>query len=155
MGNARGWTLVLVTVCALALTGCGGPSDEAAPILEPDTALPTQEETTGTTESTSAVAATEKCATCEIDMTDAKTREAFISVDVAGDEYIYSYWRCKVCGFYALETYRDRSMGSADITVDDSITPDEGRAIVEAIKQCPDPRDEDCTCDTHQSMKGQ
>ena len=81
-------------------------------------------------------------------------RVAFISAMVAGDEYIYSYWRCTVCGFYALETYIDRAMGSEDITVDKSISPAEGDAIVEAIKRCPDVRDEGCSCDTHKSIRG-
>jgi hypothetical protein len=154
MQNVIRWTYAVASVCLLALSGCGGspgpvdpapmPPEEAAPVAtpvaSPDAALPE--------------ASAEQCAKCEIDLKDKGARDGFISVEMASDEYIYSYWRCKVCGFYALETYIDRASGSEDITVDAAITPAEGDAIIEAIKRCPDVRDEGCACDTHKSLRG-
>lgn len=164
MRNARQWMFIVASVCILALTGCGGSPNEAAPIAEPDATSaeeaplnatpPTPDASTEASKSSSPEASAEQCAQCEIDLKDKKTREAFISVEINADEYIYSYWRCKICGFYALETYIDRASGSEDITVDKSITPADGRAIVEAITRCPDVRDEGCSCDTHKSIRG-
>ena len=93
-----------------------------------------------------------RCSNCGLDLGDTKTREAFICVLVAGDEYIYSYWRCSACGFYTLETYRDRFMGSEDISVDAPIDPDEGKATVDFIRQCPEPNNKHCRCHVHEQF---
>lgn len=93
-----------------------------------------------------------ECGKCNSDLGDAKARKAFICMEVMGDEYIYSYWQCDACGFYTLETFRDRIMGTEIITKGGPIDREEGDAVVARIKQCPDPGNKRCMCRTHRSM---
>ena len=94
------------------------------------------------------------CANCQLDLGSAKSRAAFICVEVNADEYIYSYWQCGACGFYTLETYRDRFSGEAAITVDGPIDREEGDAIVRYMRQCREPNNKRCRCDAHRWARG-
>jgi hypothetical protein len=93
-----------------------------------------------------------KCSKCDSGLGDMNSRIAFICLDIAGDERIESYWFCKACGFYTLESYRDRFMGSTIVTIDDPIEQADGEAIVATLKACPDPNNKRCSCSVHQSM---
>lgn len=94
------------------------------------------------------------CANCQHDLGDTSQRDAFIAVEIAGDEYIFSYWRCDACGYYTLETYHGRFSGSEEITAGDPIPANEGDAIVALIEQCPTPSNKRCSCPVHQKIVG-
>jgi len=95
------------------------------------------------------------CAGCQHNVGGVAARDAFICVEKAGDEYIYSYWRCDSCGFYTCETYHDRFMGSESVTIDPPIDSAEGTQILTLIRQCPKPNDKRCGCPVHRKMSGE
>ena len=93
-----------------------------------------------------------KCSNCQKDVGDIRARSAFICVEVAGDEYIYSYLLCDACGFYNLETYRDRFMGEEDVRISAPIELEEGAALVEFIRKCKKPNNKKCKCIAHRQI---
>jgi len=95
-----------------------------------------------------------QCTKCGGDLGDYEDRAAVICTVTAGDEYIYSYWHCGSCGFYTLETCRDRFIGSPIVTVDAPIEPKDGDALVAMIAECPNPSDKWCKCESHRTLFG-
>jgi hypothetical protein len=93
------------------------------------------------------------CSKCTNYLGEMKQREAFIAVEVMGDEYIYSYWLCKNCGHYTIEVYHDRFMGEDDCRTQGPIEPDKGHETVKLMKSCSNPGDKRCDCKAHQHFR--
>lgn len=90
------------------------------------------------------------CSNCGENLGGMYSRAALISYEVAGDEYIESYWHCGRCGCYTMEMYQDRAMGTSVVNArEEPIEKVEGDAIVRSIRQCPNPKDKRCPCDVH------
>jgi hypothetical protein len=95
-----------------------------------------------------------KCANCqqEFDRTGRDRPVAAIAVEVAGDEYIESFFFCAACGVYTQETYCDRFLGEETVSVSGPIAAQRGDALVELIRGCPDPMNKKCTCEVHRKF---
>jgi hypothetical protein len=92
------------------------------------------------------------CSQCHQDLGNLDKRVAFICGEVMGDEYIYSYWYCEKCEVFTLETYHDRFLGEAIITVSEPISRHEGEQLLKLISNCPEPANKRCHCDTHKKL---
>jgi len=94
-----------------------------------------------------------KCAKCGADLGGFEDRVVFLCIEVMGDEYVYSYWRCEACGYYTDESFRDSfTTGLHSSGGDFAISPERGAEIVARIRQCPDPGDKRCRCPVHREM---
>lgn len=94
------------------------------------------------------------CAKCGTDLGGVEKRAAYLCVEVMGDEYIYSYWRCDACGYFTDESFRDSfTTGEHERGRDYAIPPERGREIVEEIGRCPDPADKRCDCEVHRKWR--
>ena len=78
--------------------------------------------------------------------------DAAIAILVLGDEYIYSYFFCKSCRSYTVESYHDRFMGEDEISFLPPIEKEEGDKAVALIRACPDPMDKHCECASHKAL---
>lgn len=77
---------------------------------------------------------------------------AAISILVAGDEYIYSYFQCSACGGYSVEGFHDAFMGDSEAWRLPPITPEVGERCVALARACPDPGNKHCRCASHQAL---
>lgn len=91
------------------------------------------------------------CISCARSLGAAKARAA-ISILVAGDEYIYSYYSCEACGSYTVEAFHDRFMGESDTHFLPPIAREEGDRAVALIDACPSPGDKFCDCPSHLAL---
>ncbi len=91
------------------------------------------------------------CATCGSDLGGMDEREAFICLEVMGDEYIESYWHCSACGTYMQEVYHDRFCGEDDVR-HGPIDAARAEAAIAKIRQCPEPGSKRCDCAVHQEL---
>jgi len=71
-----------------------------------------------------------------------------------GDEYIYSYWACELCGCYTVESYHDRFLGDDEVTVLPPIEREVGERCVALCAACPTPFDKNCECPSHRALYG-
>jgi hypothetical protein len=92
-----------------------------------------------------------RCPRCSADLGGLESRVATLCVSSAGDEVIHSYWRCGACDRTAVESYRDRFMGDADI-VAWTLTAAQGDDVVRLVATCPDPDDKRCDCPAHRAL---
>ena len=95
-----------------------------------------------------------RCATCEreFDRRGQDPPAASIAVEIAGDEYIESFFFCDKCGVYTQETYCDQFLGEDTVHVSGPIARETGDRLVELIRRCPDPMNKKCTCDSHREF---
>jgi hypothetical protein len=95
-----------------------------------------------------------KCAVCgrEFDRTGRDRPAGAIAVEVAGDEYIESFFFCGTCGVYTQESYCDQFLAEDTVNVSGPIAKEAGDRLVELIRKCPDPMDKKCTCDSHREF---
>ncbi len=68
------------------------------------------------------------CAVCkrEFDRLGQDRPAAAIAVEVAGDEYIESFFFCATCGVYTQETYCDRFLADETVNVSGPIAREKG-----------------------------
>jgi len=76
---------------------------------------------------------------------------ASISGSIMGDEYIESYYFCSQCEVYTVEIYHDRFLGEDEVSIRGPLPRSEGDAMVELIRQCSEPWNKKCRCETHRS----
>jgi len=91
-----------------------------------------------------------QCASCKTAI--AGKAEAAIAISVMGDEYIYSYWYCRTCDVYTVESYHDRFLGEDEISVLGPYSRDVGDRCVELVRGCPRPYDKNCDCPSHRAL---
>ena len=98
-----------------------------------------------------AEAITVDCSKCGTSLGEGEhsARVAVISGGIMGDEYIDSWYYCRECQVYTLETYRDRFTNEDTVTVDGPIDKATGDAKVALIAQCPNPWSKSCRCPAH------
>jgi hypothetical protein len=89
------------------------------------------------------------CVRCDQPLQKAR---AGISIFVAGDEYVYSYFWCDACGVYSVEGYHDRFMGDSEVFALPAISREEGDRAVALIGACPVPHDKLCDCASHRAL---
>lgn len=92
------------------------------------------------------------CRECTKDFSDRSHLRGGISIFVAGDEYIYSYWLCPRCDHYTVESYRDRFMGDAVISTLGPFERALGDRAVSLIATCPSPGNKHCDCAAHRAL---
>src|SRR5512147_1994829 len=78
-------------------------------------------------------------------------RIASISGSIMGDEHTDSYFLCPVCGLYTLASWWDNFTGEETLNVSGPLAPQEAKAQIELIKQCPQPWDKKCRCEAHRA----
>lgn len=94
-----------------------------------------------------------KCLTCKKEFAADSEPNAAISIFVAGDEYTYSYWKCKECSFYTVESYHDRFLGAEDEAFFlPPFSEEEGDRCVELVRACPSPFNKSCQCASHDEL---
>jgi hypothetical protein len=95
------------------------------------------------------------CALCrrEFDRRGQGEAVGAIAVEVAGDEYVESFFFCAACAVYTQETYCDRFLGEETVSTSGPIAKDTGDALVALIRTCPDPMDKKCTCPAHRRFQ--
>lgn len=74
---------------------------------------------------------------------------ATISGGIMGDEYTDSWYFCRDCKVYTLETYRDCFAGEDTVTVRGPIEKAIGDEKVALIRKCPTPWSKRCRCPAH------
>ena len=92
------------------------------------------------------------CSKCGRNLGDLEARTSFISVEVMGDEYIYSYFFCNRCDAYTVETYHDCFMGNDETYAEGPIPKAAGDKTVALIRTCPEPSNKRCACEAHRSL---
>lgn len=95
-----------------------------------------------------------RCLGCDHALPPGSRAEAAIAVFAAGDEVIYSYWRCPRCGAWTGEAWHDRFLGDSDAHCFGPLTPDLGQRCVALVARCPAPQDKLCGCPSHQALRG-
>jgi hypothetical protein len=93
-----------------------------------------------------------RCLHCERDFPAGSHARAAIAIEVMGDEYIYSYWRCDACRQYTVEAYHDRFMGEDEVSFLPPVPEAVGDRGVELIRACPTPMDKWCDCASHRAL---
>lgn len=93
-----------------------------------------------------------KCVKCGEEFQHGERARAAISIFVLGDEYMYSYWHCRGCDMYTVESFHDRFMGDDEITFLPPIARDVGDRCVELVRACPSPHDKHCDCPSHRAL---
>ena len=93
-----------------------------------------------------------QCAGCLDELGGLDRRVAFIAVERAGDEYIFSYWHCGACESYMLEVYHDRFMGDDERSIEGPRPAADVAADLKRIAHCPDPSDKRCRCEAHRAL---
>ncbi len=88
-----------------------------------------------------------ECPACRAALTQAE-RVASICGDVFGDEYIDTFYRCARCGAYSRESFRDRFSGPSSARTE-ALEAQAAEALIELVRRCPSPADEDCRCEAH------
>ena len=93
-----------------------------------------------------------KCVQCGLEYSEQGELEQVASIagGIMGDEYIETYYFCKVCQVYTVEVYHDRFCGEDTVSFRGPLTEAEGNAKVEIIRRCPDPQSKRCRCGAHQ-----
>lgn len=89
-----------------------------------------------------------KCLTCG----NIAIKRSAISIFVFGDEYIYTYFFCRKCNTYTVESYHDSFMGDDVITFLPPISKEEGDEAIKLINLCPDPMNKHCDCSSHKAL---
>lgn len=93
-----------------------------------------------------------KCSKCGEAFEEDQLAEAAISIFVMGDEYLYSYWACRRCGYFTVESFRDRFAGEEEITFLPPVPREMGEECVKLVRACPRPFDKYCDCDSHKAL---
>lgn len=88
-----------------------------------------------------------ECPRCKVALTDAESL-ASICGEVFGDEYIDTFYRCAHCAAYCRESFRDRFSGPNSARME-PLEPRAAEALIELVRRCPSPSDEDCRCEAH------
>ncbi len=91
------------------------------------------------------------CLKCQTKFNSSHCR-ARISIFAIGHECIYSYWRCRSCGWYTIDAYEDRWDGKDPVKHLGPFPADVGDRCVQLIQACPDPMNQDCECDSHKAL---
>jgi len=89
-----------------------------------------------------------KCVSCNADLGGFDDRVAHLAMEVMGDEYIESIWRCTACEKYTVETYVDRFFGDESVSVSEW-SSEKGAARAALFNECPTPSDKQCDCAAH------
>lgn len=79
-------------------------------------------------------------------------RRASIKLFVLGHECHYTYWPCRYCGCYSIESYWDRWDDNDPVKHLGPFPAEVGDRCLELIAACPDPSDQDCQCDSHKAL---
>jgi hypothetical protein len=81
-------------------------------------------------------------------------RVASVSGSIMGDEYTDSYYLCRTCQVYTVETWRDRFCGEESASVSGPRSKGEGDSTVALIQKCSTPWDKRCRCEVHRAYFG-
>jgi len=92
-----------------------------------------------------------ECSGCRARFGEAERPAASISLEVLGDEVIYSYWCCRSCGCYTQESLRDSFTTGEHESVSGPIAAERGAEIVAEIARCPQPYEKRCDCEVHRN----
>lgn len=68
-----------------------------------------------------------------------------------GDEYVETWFLCPACGVYTRRISRESFLGDTHERIDGPVDRARGDAMVELIRQCPDPLDKWCDCPAHKA----
>lgn len=83
---------------------------------------------------------------------DSAPVRAAIRLFVLGHECVYTYWRCRTCAHYSVESCWDTWDGSDPTTLLGPLSPEVGDRCMALIAACPNPMDEGCGCDSHRAL---
>lgn len=92
------------------------------------------------------------CLGCGRPLERARDRLLGFSVDVAGDDHVYTYFACGGCGALSVECYHDRFLGDADVTWLGPFPAAVGERVAALLRACPDPHDRWCECPAHRAL---
>jgi hypothetical protein len=93
-----------------------------------------------------------QCLACHEPHPAGRRPDAAIAVFVAGDEVIFSYWRCAACGAFSVEAWHDRFLGDADAHWIGPVAPALGERCLALVAACPSPQDKLCGCPSHRAL---
>lgn len=81
-----------------------------------------------------------------------RPRRASIAIFVLGHECVYTYCRCRSCGFYSVHSYWDCWDGKDPVKHLGPFPAEVGDRCVDLVQACPSPMDRDCECDSHKAL---
>jgi len=82
----------------------------------------------------------------------ASRRRASIKIFLLGHECQYTYWPCRYCGSYSIESYWDTWDDNDPVKHLGPYPAEVGDRCLALIAACPNPSDQDCQCDSHKAL---
>lgn len=79
-------------------------------------------------------------------------RRSAIRVFLLGHECLHTYWRCRSCGYYSVESYWDTWDGEDPTKPLGTLSAEVGEYCIALLAACPDPMDQDCECVSHKVL---
>lgn len=89
-----------------------------------------------------------QCTKCGSELPPASAL-ASISGSILGDECTESFFLCGQCGFYTVVIHWDCFSGLESSSTRGPLSPGEGAAKIELIRQCAEPWNKKCRCRAH------
>lgn len=96
------------------------------------------------------------CLRCRAPLDRRRDRLVGFSVDVMGDDHVYTYFGCPACGAVSVECWHDRFLGGEEENEVTWLGPFE-RSLAEEVRHllrawCRDPHDRHCSCRAHRPV---